>query len=908
MARVSPILTNSTGGEVSPLLAGQVNLKKYGNFHETFTNFLIRTQGPASRRPGTEFIAETRYSLLPSRLVGFEFSNEQAYMLEFGDNYIRFYYAGIKAQIVTAPATPYQISTTYAATELPELKFIQSADTLYICHPDHPTRKLTRTGHTSWTLTDIDFVDGPYFPENTSDTTIQPSGTTGNVTLTAVPAPGPEQVHNGEFTPDLGAELVSNGNFRGIFPWVLGANWSLGTIGCIHTPGEIETLSQPITIIATSVYQVIFTISGYVAGDVTPFVGNTAGTLRSGDGTYTEFITAANTDGIVFTPSITFSGELSNVSVRKFTTETQWTWGANWTHDLANFQADHATGEIEPLEQDVTVSAGKIYTVVFTVSNRTTGNVTPYLGSTTGTPRSTNAIFTEDITATDDGNLQFVPDTDFNGSIDTVSVKESSLSVEVFNVGHIGSLWRLKHSTTWGYAKVTAFINKTQVTVLVKKDFGGVGAVKEWREGAWSSYRGYPSALSFYEERLLFAGTKYQPQSIWGSVSADFENFTPESTITDSGPFTYTLASNQINIIYWLSPARVLMAGTAGGEFKISASTVNAGITPTDIAAKADTAYGSANIQPLSIGEVVLFVQGHGRKIRELVYSFEKDGYVAPDMNRLAEHITKSGIKELAYQKEPDQTVWAVRNDGHLVSMLYQRDEDIVGWSEHTTDGTFESVACIPGTNQTEVWIIVNRTIGVDTKRYIECFKDIDWGDDQEDCYFVDCGLTYDDVPITTITSGLDHLEGKTVQVLADGAVRSNCVVTGGSITLASPATAASVIHVGLPYTSTLKTMRLEIMSQEGTAQSKLKRIHQVAVRLYKTLGCKIGPNADNLETIYFRIPGHPMGSPSPLFSGDKVVDFRGDYEMEGQILIIQDQPLPLTIVAIMPRLTTFDG
>jgi hypothetical protein len=232
--------------------------------------------------------------------------------------------------------------------------------------------------------------------------------------------------------------------------------------------------------------------------------------------------------------------------------------------------------------------------------------------------------------------------------------------------------------------------------------------------------------------------------------------------------------------------------------------------------------------------------------------------------------------------------------------MIYERDQDIVGWSEDISNGFFESVACIPGINQTEVWVIVKRG----NKRYVECLKDVNWGDDQEDCYFVDCGLTYDDIPISTITSGLDHLENETVQVLADGAVHPDCVVTGESITLDYE---ASVIHVGLQYISILKTMRIEAEAREGTAQSKTKRIHQVAVRFYKTLGCKIGPDMDNLETVNFRVPGDSMDSPPPLFSGDKIIDFRGSYEREGQIVIVQDQPLPLTVMAIIPRLTTFD-
>ena len=183
MARVAAQLTNFTAGELSPRLDGRNDLSKYPAGCKTLENIVIYPHGAAARRPGTQFISEVKTSSAKTRLIPFEFSTTQTYVLEFGNQYMRVYKD--KGRVETSPGTAFEISTPYLTAELFDIKFAQSADVMYLTHPSHPTKKLSRTGHTAWTLTTVDFTNGPYLDTNTSATTMQPSGTTGSVTVTA---------------------------------------------------------------------------------------------------------------------------------------------------------------------------------------------------------------------------------------------------------------------------------------------------------------------------------------------------------------------------------------------------------------------------------------------------------------------------------------------------------------------------------------------------------------------------------------------------------------------------------------------------------------------------------------------------------------------------------------------------
>ncbi len=419
----------------------------------------------------------------------------------------------------------------------------------------------------------------------------------------------------------------------------------------------------------------------------------------------------------------------------------------------------------------------------------------------------------------------------------------------------------------------------------------------------------FPSCVTFFEQRLVFAGTNDNPQTLFFSKSAELENFTTGSNASDA--MIYSIASNKVNAIRYLSAQRSLLVGTVGGEFVVSASGTTSPITPTNIQIQRQSSYGSANVDAVQIENVTMFLQRAKRKIRELTYNLNIDQYQATDLTLLAEHITEGGINEMAYQQEPDSILWCVRNDGTLLGFTYARAESVTGWHRHIMGGSFssgnavvESVASVPtDLNEDEFFIIVKRTINGATRRYVEHLTLFDYGTDQKDAFFVDSGLTYSGSAATVI-SGLDHLEGQSVSILADGSTHPNKTVSGGSITLERSSTK---VHIGLGYTSLLQTMRVESRA-EGTSQTKDKRIHEVTLRLHETVGAEVGPDVNNMERIPFRSSAASMDSPVPLFTGDKQIEFSDDFNTDGFVVVRQTQPLPLSLLSAYPRITINEG
>ena len=589
MPRTTLALNSFVSGEFSAKLDGRQDFAKYQTSCKTLENFVVAPQGAAVRRVGTKFIEQVKTSANKTRLIPFEFSTTQTYVLEFGDQYIRFYKD--KGQILSG-GSAYEISTPYLTAELFDIKFAQSADVMYLCHPNHEVRKLSRTGHTNWTLSTVSFSGSPATP-------------------------------------------------------ISGAN------------------------------------------------------------------------------------------------------------------------------------------------NR-------------------------------------------------------------------------------------------------------------------------PSCVSFFEQRLVFANSNNNPQTLWFSKSGDYENMTTGTAADDA--MIYTIASNQVNAIRFIKAQRTLIIGTTGGEFTVSADGTDAAVTPTNITIKRQSTFGSANVDAQPAGNATLFLQRAKRKIRELAFNFDVDGYQAADLTILNESVTKTGINEMTYQQSPDSILWCVREDGVLAGLTYLRSEEVVAWHRHILGGSFgsgnavvESVASISGAiNEDELWVIVKRTINGATKRYVECFADFEFDETTSTSFrFLDSHLTYDGSATTTL-SGLSHLEGQTVSILADGSAHPDKTVSSGAITLDRSVTKAVV---GLAYNSVLQTMRIEGGAAEGTSQGKTKRISKVVLRLFETVGVKVGPSLSNLEAIPFRTTSSPMGSPvETLLAGDKEIEFNDDFNSDGFIFVKQDQPLPCSVLAIYPTLVTSDG
>jgi hypothetical protein len=419
-----------------------------------------------------------------------------------------------------------------------------------------------------------------------------------------------------------------------------------------------------------------------------------------------------------------------------------------------------------------------------------------------------------------------------------------------------------------------------------------------------------PSVVSFFEQRLVFGNTNNNPQTLFFSKNGDYDNFTVGTG--DDDALIYTIASNQVNAIRYLSATRVLTVGTSGGEYVLT-STNDGPVTPTTTLIRKYSNYGTSTIEPVQVADVTLFVQRGSRKIREFKFvgDVNTGGYQAPDMTILAEHVTKGGITQMAYQQEPDSVVWCIRADGTLLGLTYRREEEVVAWHKHVLGGEFssgqavvESIATLPtDTGEDSLFMIVKRTIDSVTKRYVEKLKPFDFGSVSTAAHFVDSGLSYSGSSTTTLT-GLYHLRGQTLNILANGSSHPTATVSNGGVTLNSAATTAAV---GFSFTSSMQTLRLEAGSVDGTSQGKPKRIHGITLRLFETVGLEVGNSATDVDRIPFRDSSMAMDAAVPLFTGDKDIEFRGGFDEDDRIYIQQSQALPMTILAFYPRLNTFD-
>lgn len=467
----------------------------------------------------------------------------------------------------------------------------------------------------------------------------------------------------------------------------------------------------------------------------------------------------------------------------------------------------------------------------------------------------------------------------------------------------------------YGWVLITGFTSPTQVSanVLSRIPFGATGstqATNRWAYGSWSDQDGWPSHVTFFRERLCLA--RSSDQSIWFSVAGDFEDFRKKDdggNVVADQAISIRIDSDKIDTIQWMAPADALIVGTSGAEHSIREMTTNSAFGPGNVKITKQSNYGSSGMSPVFVGATIMFSQRSGRKLRTYQYDFSRDTYDGADMSALAPHFFRRGYKlgQSCYQQEPYSIVWSARSDGLLMGFTFDQEQSVQAWHRHTLNGVVESVAVIPSPDggRDDLWMIVRRTINGVTRRYVE-YMDEEWDDSLplSSAYYVDSGLTYSGVPITTVAN-LGHLEGQSVDILADGAPRPRLTVSGGQIILDRP---ASKLTVGLPCPAKVATMRLEAGAADGTAQGKIKRITHVTFRFMMTLGGKFGPLEDKLEVIDFRSGSDKMDqAPPTLADGDKRQTWNSGYEKDARVWYVNDQPLPFTLNAIIPEVNTQD-
>ena len=810
-----PIRPSFAAGVLAPALHKRTDLNQFYLGLRTGSNVIVLPQGGVINRPGFEYIGTVKDSSKAVRVVSFEFSTTQAYTLEFGDYYMRVFkdggqvvhttsttsawatatgyvvadfvknddviYRCISAHTSGATTEPgtgeswedkwvadadYEIATPWPESVLFDLRFQQSADTLYVFHPSYDTRTITRSAHTTWTLDTFDWENGPFMKNNDDD----------SHTLTVTSYDGSTGLY-GETVTVTSSDNLFTANDVG--RWI----------------------------------KIRYTAPG----------SNIAGGTIDANSAYTS--SAYSVDG-----------------------EFELTWR-------------YAESSSNEWEVQYSIDSGSNWDTLFTIPHSTA-----------------NVTYTETLRSEDYNNV--VPQIRFYAPGDTCNSRYT--------------LRQIRENRN-AYLKITTYSSATSVRAEVYKRMTQFGVpTNDWALGAWGTTPGYPKTGGFGNGRLWFAGTPEEPQTIWGSKTQDYVDFSTSLPLVDDDAVSATLDSSKMNAIEHIVALDNLIVMTSGSVWRITGGSDEV-LTPMSIMARFQEGRGANKVQPLVIGNSILFCARKGNTIRELAYTYEKDVFTSLNRSILSQHYFDGyTIIDMAYQQEPWSVIWMVRDDGKLLSFTYLQEHEVFAWTEHTVAGTgaeVESVCVIPGTDEDEVWIVVKRTVNSATVRYIERLHTRDFGDDLEDAFFVDSGLTYDGAAATTI-SGLSHLEGQTVAVLADGEYIGTKTVASGQITLT---TGASVVQVGLPYDSVVETLGIEVQTNNGTIITRPKLVNTVWVSVYETQGIQVGPNADRLKPL--------PDCANDLYTGDARILMDTGWEQNGRIYIKQSKPLPMEILAITPQL-----
>lgn len=406
----------------------------------------------------------------------------------------------------------------------------------------------------------------------------------------------------------------------------------------------------------------------------------------------------------------------------------------------------------------------------------------------------------------------------------------------------------------------------------------------------------YPTAVTYHEQRRWFGGTVNNAQRVYATRSATDANMTSSVPSRDDDALQFRIAASQQNAIQHLVPLADLLALTAGGEFRIFSDGSASAITPKSLTVKPQAYCGANSVQPVVTSGSALYVQAQGSHIREIAYDPQGTGYYRTiDISLMAPHLFNGyTIKQLAYSRAPDQIAWAVRSDGTLLGLTYVPDQGVFGWHQHVTDGFVESAAVIPENNTDALYVIVRRTVDGRTVRYIERLQSRLFTTTAS-CFYVDSGLTYSGAPATSI-SGLWHLEGETVKVLADGAVVADKVVTDGAITLDD---AASTVNVGLGYDSDAQTLPLDLEGAAAGAQGTMKNVNKVFIRVAQSSLVSAGPTFDKLTEFPSRAVSDPYGAPPALRNAELPLVIGPTWGTDGVVCVRASAPLPLTVLSM---------
>jgi len=903
MAAPIVVLKNSwAGGEVSPMLWFRNDLQKYPSWSRKLKNMIVHKDGSTSNRPGTYMMAPAKYPDKKVRIRKFEFSTEQAYQLEIGEYYVRFFTVTTE----TAAAGQIQKYTTWVTgTTYSVGDFVKNGANYYHCNTAH-TAGATFAGDsakwdsTTW-LTGTVYAKGEYVVHTNvmyycdiahTAGTFADDVTAGKFvaqTLLEIATPYDENdLRWLKFTQSADILFIAHPDIpTKLLYRTSNTNWTFENYPFAGGPFQLANDDPSILIEASAVSGLGVTLTAtakawatttaYQIGD---YVTESATVYQCQEkhtsGTFATDLAAekwAEASLVVFQPT---HAPNANDGVGALFQLRHYVEGQKVSMTAAGTSTSIACGGTWRVISHGTWTSG------FRVEKSTNG------GATWTKLRA--------FTGASDFNVDTYGTEDMSNNAEPFLVR---LVVDAVSSGTIGVDLTTDPFYQTGIAQITAYTSGTVVTADVKRTFAATTATDDWTEGSWSDYRGWPSVVEFStQDRLIFSNSYFEPQTNWMTKIGNYYDFSRGSPLSDSDGITVNLPSREVNGINNLVSLTTLLALTSSSEWSIGdPGTV---LTPTSTEQRVNGYEGASEIDAVTIGNRAIFVQAMGGAIRDVGYELSSYSFTGSDLTVMANHFFFGHeIVAMDYQKTPDRLVWAIREDGVLLSMTYLREQEIAAWTQHDTNAGedfFEDVSVASAYKHSEAWFVVKRG----DVRYIERMVKRLASEDPEDQFFVDCGITYDGAAAKVITVG-SHLIGKTVSILADGSVCAQQVVDeSGQITLD---TAAELVHVGIPYISDVETMNVDIQLKDGSSQGRKMKISQFVLGVYKSRGGYIGPTFDEM----YMLRGDAItnyDTAVALYSGEIKDTVGGGMEDGARICLRQTDPLPFTVRYICGAIT----
>lgn len=910
-----------SGGEVTPALWGRTDIQKYKSALRTARNVQGMPQGGVRNRPGTQYIATAADSTHAVRIIPFVASVSQAYVIELGHEYARFYTQDSQVNISQADVAAwvtatnyqvgnyvlqnsiiyyclvdhtsgvfatdlangdwqalsiYQIPTPYQGTDLFNIKITQSADVLYLAHPSYAPRTLTFNAGANWVLSLYVFNNGPFMVQNTDKAkTLTPSASDNNSVQKTI-----AQVISVSISANNDGVRLRTSTAHGM------------------TTGDLTTVSGLTGTLALQLNGNTYVVSVVDDDQVDLMYQNTLTPVIYSGNSFGSYIPAAGTMSApaASPPTLTANFPLFEAGHAGALFELVATIPA-YTKQTAGLTTNNFS--LTPIQ------AGDTWSII------TGGNWSGRIFVQVSTDLGTTWITVQSLQSSGTDNFETSGETGVSQCLlrvigDTTVAFSGNLSIDLTAASFD---WR-------GVVKIVSVTSSSiaVMNIVTPEGLGNDDATFQWSEGSWSTLRGWPTAVTFYQDRLTWGGTETEPQTGWCTKTASYNDFGISAPIEATDGFSFVLPGRQLNAIQSLVVMpQFLVALTNDSEWSISPA--NGGVfSSTSIDIQFSGHRGSSAIDPVLVGNELILIQQMGTVVRNLIFQLSVNNFFGDNISIASQHLfTGYNIVEMTYQQEPDSIVWMVRDDGTLISLTYIRDQEMSAFTHHDTNGgLFESVTCIPNSTLgiNELWLVINRN----GTRFIEVLKPRDQGTAPEDQWFVDSGLEYDGAPATVI-SGLDHLNGYQVAILADGFVVANpndpqlpvVTVVGGQITLSI---AASKVVVGIPIVWDVALLDIETQSQVGSLQGKRVLIPRAKIRIWNSRGGYISTTDpvsstgivgyDAIPDILLRDPSTDMDTPLPLVTGIADAPIDSGYDYSAHVCLRGIDPVPFSLLDVI--------